>query len=75
MSAEALSDDLPCQDLVELITEYLEQVLQPAELSRFEEHLETCPGCRAYLQQMRQTIATVRQLRKTTSTPSCAHAC
>lgn len=48
--------ELTCQDLVELVTEYLEATLPHAERTRFEEHLATCPGCRTYLEQMRQTI-------------------
>ncbi len=47
---------LTCQQLVELITDYLEGTLPPAEVARFEEHLAGCPHCRAYLDQMRRTV-------------------
>lgn len=53
---------LTCQELVELVTEYLEGTLSPAERARFEEHLAVCPGCQIYLDQMRQTIRTVGKL-------------
>ena len=56
------SDDMHCQELVELITDYLEQVLPAGERRRFEQHLAICPGCQAYLQQMQQTIGVSRQL-------------
>ena len=56
------TDDLSCQELVELVTNYLEGALPPAERARFEEHLDTCRGCRAYVEQMRQTIRTLGQL-------------
>ncbi len=49
-------DELSCRELVELVTDYLENALSPAERARFEEHLITCPGCQTYLEQMRQTI-------------------
>ena len=49
-------DDLACQELVELVTEYLEGQLPPDELARFEAHLTACRNCRAYLAQMRQTV-------------------
>lgn len=49
--------DLPCKDLVEIITDYLEGVLPPAERERFETHLSACSGCRTYLEQMRATVA------------------
>ena len=48
--------EMPCQELVELVTAYLEGYLAPAERTRFEEHLATCSGCRTYLQQMRMTL-------------------
>lgn len=55
-------DDLPCQELVELVTEYLEQRLPDNVRARFEAHLARCPGCRTYLEQMRQTIRALGRL-------------
>jgi len=52
----SVPDELSCRELVELVTDYLENVLSPAERVRFEEHLIACPGCQTYLEQMRQTI-------------------
>jgi hypothetical protein len=50
---------LTCQELVELVTDYLEGALSPHDRRRFEAHLEGCGGCRAYLEQMRGTILAV----------------
>lgn len=50
------SHDLSCQELVELITEYLEGTLTPEQQAAFESHAGHCGGCGAYLAQMRQTI-------------------
>ena len=47
---------LGCQELVELVTGYLEQALEPAELRRFEEHIAGCGNCTRYLEQLRETI-------------------
>jgi len=44
-----------CRQVVELMTDYLEGALSPAERARFEEHIAGCDGCRAYLQQLRTT--------------------
>ena len=52
----SVPDELSCRDLVELVTDYLENALPQAERARFEEHLIACPGCQTYLEQMRQTI-------------------
>ena len=51
-----LDEAMACQELVELVTAYLEGYLAPPERTRFEEHLATCSGCRTYLQQMRMTL-------------------
>jgi anti-sigma factor RsiW len=54
--------DLTCRELVELVTDYLEGGLPPAERARFEAHLADCPGCTTYLEQMRQTIRLLGRL-------------
>lgn len=58
----AENEELLCQDLVETITDYLEGVLPAGERSRFEMHLDDCPGCRAYVEQFRTTIDAVGRL-------------
>lgn len=50
---------LTCQQLVELVTDYLEGALPPAVRERFEAHLALCPGCVTYVEQMRQTIRAI----------------
>jgi anti-sigma factor RsiW len=49
-------DEMSCQELVELVTEYLEGALPDAERARFENHLRGCDGCTHYVEQMRRTI-------------------
>jgi len=48
--------DLTCQELVELITDYIEEMLPAVERARFEAHLALCTGCRNYLDQTQRTI-------------------
>ena len=48
--------DLTCQELVELVTEYLEGALNEHDRLDFERHLVWCSWCRDYLEQMRTTI-------------------
>lgn len=48
---------LTCRELVELVTDYLEGALPAGEVARFDAHLALCAGCRAYVEQMRETIA------------------
>jgi len=56
------ADHLSCAELVELVTDYLDGALPPAERVRFEEHLVYCPGCIYHLDQMRRTIALTGRL-------------
>lgn len=53
---------MTCRELVELVTEYLDGSLAAADRARFDAHLERCSGCRAYLEQLRATIAMVGRL-------------
>ena len=50
---------LSCQELVELVTAYLEDALAPEDRARFEEHLGDCGPCRVYVEQMWETIRLV----------------
>lgn len=47
---------MTCSELVELVTDYLEGVVADEELARLHRHLHGCPGCRAYVEQVRETI-------------------
>ncbi len=55
--------DQASQQVVELVTEYLEDALSRADRKRFEFHLRHCPNCTAYLEQMRATIVATGTLR------------
>ena len=59
MNAIALS----CQELVELVTDYLEDGLPAPERARFDAHIAGCEDCTAYLEQMRTTIVLTGRLR------------
>ncbi|HKC41690.1 MAG TPA: zf-HC2 domain-containing protein [Gemmatimonadales bacterium] len=56
------SPPLTCMALVELVTDYVEGALPPAEVARFETHLAGCPHCRVYLAQMRLAIQALGRL-------------
>jgi anti-sigma factor RsiW len=69
LSLASNNDQVSCKELVEIITGYLEGSLPVVERARFEAHLETCQGCRTYLEQMRQTIAVLGELKEETLDP------
>ena len=53
---------ITCQQLTEVITDYLEGVMPLERRAAFEAHLAICPGCVTYLEHMRQTVAATRAL-------------
>jgi anti-sigma factor RsiW len=67
-----MSEELGCQELVELVTDYFEDALDAGERARFEAHLAECPGCRAYLAQMRATLRLVRETERLEQRPEVA---
>ena len=53
---------MSCQQLVDLLTDYLEAAL-PAELrAACEGHLASCGPCRTYLEQVRKTVVLLGRL-------------
>jgi hypothetical protein len=49
-------EQLSCQELVELVTDYLEGAMSAGGRASFEHHIEGCTGCHEYVRQMRRTI-------------------
>jgi anti-sigma factor RsiW len=58
-----------CQEMVELITDYLEGALTRSERRRFEAHIAGCEHCNEYLDQMRATIRLTGRLAVEDLTP------
>ena len=48
--------EMACQELVEVITDYLEGTLPASDRVRFDSHLSTCAACREYVDQMRALV-------------------
>jgi len=62
-------DEMACQQLVELVTDYFDGCLTLPERLRFEAHLAACSGCRAYLEQMRLTLGVLGSISERTISP------
>jgi anti-sigma factor RsiW len=54
--------DIACNELVELLTEYLEGALAADEVAAVAEHLRDCELCQTYLDQLRATITVLGSL-------------
>jgi anti-sigma factor RsiW len=55
---------LTCREVVDLLTDYVEGVLSQDDRERVEAHLQTCPDCTAYVEQVRTTIGALERLRE-----------
>ncbi len=65
---------MTCEELVELVTAYLEGSLPADQREAFDDHLAQCPGCDRYLHQFRQTIEVLGELpEESLSSPAREH--
>ena len=55
-------DDLQCVELVDSLTAYLDGDINEGQRRRVEQHLETCEGCRAALDQFQAVIGLAGRL-------------
>jgi len=58
-----------CQDVVELVTAYLEDTMTAQDRAEFEDHLRICDGCVRYVRQIERTIELVGQVHEESLTP------
>jgi len=65
---------MDCNELVELVTDYLEGKLPQSDVERFEAHLEECEACATYIEQIRQSVAVVGTLSEETLPQGAADA-
>jgi anti-sigma factor RsiW len=54
--------EMPCQELVELVTAYFDGSLSRSDRRRFRAHISGCDHCTTYVEQMRQVIETTGRL-------------
>jgi anti-sigma factor RsiW len=59
-----------CQEMVELVTDYLEGTLTRSQRRRFDAHIAGCEHCTEYLAQMRATIHLTGRLQADDLTPA-----
>ena len=53
---------MDCNELVELVTDYLEGRMAPDDVRRFDAHIAECEGCAIYLDQIRAAAAVTGRL-------------
>ena len=57
-----MAEHVSCQEVVELVSDYLEQALPADEAALVEQHLNFCDGCVWYVDQLRTTITTLGRI-------------
>lgn len=57
-------EEMACNELVEVITDYIEGTMAPRDRERFEAHLDECPYCVNYVEQMRSLIGSLGKLER-----------
>ena len=65
---------MPCRELVERVTDYLENALGRDDRTRLETHLAECRECAEYLRQMRDTLELTGRLRPEELSPEARQA-
>ena len=53
---------LSCREIVELVTDYLEGDLDTETRTALETHLDLCPGCARYVEQIGETVTTLGEV-------------
>ena len=66
--------ELTCREMVELVTDYLEDALPRRERKLFEQHLAGCEHCTAYIDQMRRTRLVLGRLTEESIPPDAREA-
>jgi anti-sigma factor RsiW len=61
--------EMPCQELVELVTAYFDGSLSSRDRRRFRAHISGCDNCTAYVEQMRLMIEATGSLTEEDITP------
>jgi hypothetical protein len=60
----------PCEELRNMVTAYLEEVIDTGEREWFESHIEMCGSCDVHLKEMKVFVATLARCGPAPISPS-----
>lgn len=63
-------EEMNCDELVELVSGYLDDELDAQHRARFDTHLLDCDGCQNYLEQFRETVRALGRVAETELDPA-----
>jgi anti-sigma factor RsiW len=61
--------EFACQDVVEAVTDYLDDAVSPDRRDELDRHLAGCDGCTEYVGQIRATVDALGAARPTPVVP------
>ena len=64
-----MTNEFTCQEMTEVVTDYLDEALPSDDQQRFDRHLTYCAGCRTYTEQIRETIKQTGMIPREESLP------
>ena len=62
--------EMVCDELVSLVTEYLEGTISEADRRRFEMHVAECEWCERYVEQTRAVVAALGRMGEEPADPA-----
>jgi len=57
-----MNHDISCKELVDLVTDYMDETISDEARAKFEQHLSECGYCNAYVKQMHLTVTLTKKL-------------
>ena len=57
-------EHISCQEVVELVTDYLDRALPADQAALFEQHINFCDGCVRYVEQIKATAEALGEVRE-----------
>lgn len=63
-------NELDCQTIFELLSQYLDQELPPATCAELERHIQECAPCVEFVNSLRQSVRLCRQFETTEQPPA-----
>ena len=63
-----MKHDISCKELVDLVTDYMDETISDEARAKFEHHLSECGYCDTYVKQMHLTVTLTKKLAETEET-------
>ena len=63
------AEHISCQEVVELVTDYLDKALPADQAALFEQHINFCDGCIWYVEQIKATAEALGEVREEDVSP------